>query len=128
MLLAGTPHVGKRSTGSGDGAGSSRECRGTVRAWNHHPRTGIPRYNYDGWGRFDGSAGWLAVPIQIPASIDPGRTTFGVEAEVEDQDGLTVHVLLHVLDEALKELEIFREDSGPLRRTLAPEELRLIVL
>jgi hypothetical protein len=51
-----------------------------------------------------------------------------VEAEVEDQDGVTVHVLLHVMDGGLNELEIFREDSGPLKRALAVEEFRLIVL
>jgi hypothetical protein len=51
-----------------------------------------------------------------------------VEAEVEDADSVTVHVLLHVLEGALSELEIFREDSGLLKRALDPMEFRLIVL
>ena len=51
-----------------------------------------------------------------------------VEAEFEDEDGMTVHVLLHVLDGFLSELEIFREDSGPLRRPLRVDSLRLVVL
>jgi hypothetical protein len=51
-----------------------------------------------------------------------------VEAELEDRDGVTVHVLLHVVDGLLKELEVYREDSGPLQRRLEPDELRLVVL
>ena len=41
-----------------------------------------------------------------------------VEAEVEDEDGVTVHVLLHVLEGALAELEVFHEDLKQLRRPL----------
>ena len=51
-----------------------------------------------------------------------------VEAELEDSDGVTIHVLLHVLDGFMNELEIFREDSGPIRRLLPPEDLRVLVL
>lgn len=51
-----------------------------------------------------------------------------VEAEVEDEDGTIIHVLLHVLDGRLNELEIYREDSGPVTRTPSPDSLQLIVL
>ena len=51
-----------------------------------------------------------------------------VEAEVEDEDGVTVHVLLHVLDGTLNELEIFREDSGLLHGEIDPARLRLLML
>jgi hypothetical protein len=51
-----------------------------------------------------------------------------VEAEAEDADGTTIHVLLHVLDGRLNELEIYREDAGPVTRMPAPDSLRLIVL
>jgi hypothetical protein len=51
-----------------------------------------------------------------------------VEAEFDDQDGVGVHVLLHVLDGYLNELEIYREDSSPLQREPDPEDFRLIVL
>jgi hypothetical protein len=51
-----------------------------------------------------------------------------VEAELEDEDGVPVHVLLHVLDGYLNELEIYREDSAPVRRAIRPEELRILVL
>jgi hypothetical protein len=35
-----------------------------------------------------------------------------VEADLEDDDGVTIHVL-HVLDGYLNELEVYREDSSP---------------
>ena len=51
-----------------------------------------------------------------------------VEAESDDRDGVRVHVLLHVLDGYLTELEIYRDDSAPLQRDLEPANFRLIVL
>jgi hypothetical protein len=51
-----------------------------------------------------------------------------VEAEFDDRDGVGVHVLLHVLDGYMNELEIYREDSAPLQREPEPRDLRLIVL
>jgi len=51
-----------------------------------------------------------------------------VEAELEDSDGVTIHVLLHVLDGFMNELEILREDSGPIRRLPSPGDLRVLVL
>lgn len=49
-----------------------------------------------------------------------------VEAEVDDEDGVTVHVLLHVLDGKLAELEIYREDSRSLCRTVDASRLRVL--
>jgi hypothetical protein len=51
-----------------------------------------------------------------------------VEAELDDSDGVTIHVLLHVVDGFLKELEVYRDDSGRVQRVLALKELRLMVL
>lgn len=51
-----------------------------------------------------------------------------VEAEIEDEDGTTIHVLVHVLDGRLNELEIYREDSAPVTRRPGPDSLRLVVL
>jgi hypothetical protein len=51
-----------------------------------------------------------------------------VEAELDDSDGVAVHVLLHVVDGFLKELEVYRDDSGRVQRVLAPGDLRLMVL
>lgn len=51
-----------------------------------------------------------------------------VEAELDDNDGVTIHVLLHVVDGLLKELEVYRDDSGRTQRVLDPGDLRLMVL
>ncbi len=51
-----------------------------------------------------------------------------VEAELDDSDGVTIHVLLHVVDGLVKELEVYRDDSGRVQRALAPEDLRLMIL
>lgn len=37
-----------------------------------------------------------------------------VEAETLDFDGMGIHALLHTANGFLRELEIFREDSGPI--------------
>jgi hypothetical protein len=50
-----------------------------------------------------------------------------VEAEVEDIDGMTIHVLLHVVEGYIDELEVYREDSGPLRAPIRRDALRVIV-
>jgi hypothetical protein len=51
-----------------------------------------------------------------------------VEAETNDIDGVVIHVLLHVADGFLDELEIYREDSAGVRSHIDPEQLRLLVL
>lgn len=51
-----------------------------------------------------------------------------VEAELDDSDGVTIHVLLHVVDGLVKELEVYRDDSGRVQRALAPQDLRLLIL
>ena len=47
------------------------------------------------------------------------------EGEYEDPDGITVHVLLHVVDLKAKELEFFREDSAPRRTWPNPDLVRV---
>lgn len=51
-----------------------------------------------------------------------------VEAEVDDIDGTTIHVLLHVVDGFLNELELFREDGGVIKGLISPNGLRTLVL
>jgi len=38
-----------------------------------------------------------------------------VEAEAKDKDGVTIHVLLHVVDGRPIELEIFKDDSSRIK-------------
>lgn len=51
-----------------------------------------------------------------------------VEAETEDSDGVPIHVSLHVVNGLMNELELYREDSKPVKRAPAPEALRVLVL
>jgi hypothetical protein len=65
-----------------------------------------------------------------PADATPAEVArrVPVEAELDDNDGVTIHVLLHVVDGLLKELEVYRDDSGRIQRVLDPGDLRLMVL
>ena len=51
-----------------------------------------------------------------------------VEAEAKDEDGVVIHMLLHVVDGRPTELEFFREDGATVRRMPSPSALDLIVL
>jgi hypothetical protein len=46
----------------------------------------------------------------------------------EDEDGTTFHVLLHVVDGYIDELERYREDGRPIQGPIRPEALRLLIL
>lgn len=50
-----------------------------------------------------------------------------VEAEYEDVDGIVVHILLHVLQGKISELEFYREDGGLVRQRPMPNQLRVFV-
>jgi len=47
-------------------------------------------------------------------SLAPVRRRIPVEATYTDDDGVGVHVLIHVINGLLDELEIYREDSEPI--------------
>jgi hypothetical protein len=51
-----------------------------------------------------------------------------VEGELDDTDGVGVHVLLHVVDGALNELEVFKEDNSRVLALLDPKAITLIHL
>jgi hypothetical protein len=51
-----------------------------------------------------------------------------VEAEAGDEDGITIHVLLHVKDGQPAELEIFKDDGSSVKRMPSPGAFELIVL
>jgi hypothetical protein len=75
----------------------------------------------------DGNGSLALVPADgaIPAAV---ARRIPVEAELDDHDGVTVHVLLHVLDGRVNELEVYRDDSGPVLEPLAAEKFRLVAL
>jgi hypothetical protein len=79
-------------------------------------------------GRLIDADGSLAlVPSPSARAADVVRR-IPVEAETEDLDGVTIHVLLHVVDGYVNELEVYREDSARIQRPIRPETLRVLVL
>jgi hypothetical protein len=51
-----------------------------------------------------------------------------VEAVATDSDGASIHILLHVVDGMLQELEYFREDSRPVQHPPTADDLQVLVL
>jgi hypothetical protein len=70
--------------------------------------------------------------LELVPSSDAGRAVverrIPVEAELNDRDEIAIHVLLHVMDGLIAELEIYRDDLRPVGRPLSPEDFNLIVL
>jgi hypothetical protein len=69
--------------------------------------------------------GSLQLVPERDAPLAPVEHRVPVEAELPGESGLTVRILLHVVDGLLHELEIYRDDLGPIERPLLPEKLRL---
>ena len=51
-----------------------------------------------------------------------------VEAEARDEDGVVIHMLLHVVHGKPVELEFFREDGATVKRIAPPSAFDVIVL
>jgi len=71
--------------------------------------------------------GSLAIEVD-PSPRAEVKRRIPVEAEVEDDDGTTIHLLVHVEDGLLSELEIYREDSAIVIGEINPSKLRPIVI
>lgn len=48
-----------------------------------------------------------------------------VEAEAEDSDGITIHLLLHVIDGIARGIEVYKEDSSDVIKFPDPTALLL---
>ena len=51
-----------------------------------------------------------------------------VEAEFQDADGVLIHILLHVVDGQVKELEIYKEDGSSIIESPDPSQLKVVCL
>ena len=51
-----------------------------------------------------------------------------VEAQYVDVDGTAVHFLLHIVEQRVRELEIYKDDSSPVIRTPDAKDLEVIHL
>lgn len=71
--------------------------------------------------------GGLALQSQAEGKT-PVAKRVPVEAEGKDEDGVVIHMLLHVVEGRPVELEFFREDGASVRRMPPPSAFELIVL
>ncbi len=62
------------------------------------------------------------VPLDKKASV---HNSVPVEAEAEDVDGVTIHILLHVIEGIARGIEVYKEDLSRVILFPAPAELRL---
>jgi hypothetical protein len=77
-------------------------------------------------GRTIDAEGSLALSaVEVPRASVVRRIP--VEAEVEDVDGVTIHVLLHVVDGYIDESEIYRDDGAAVQAPIR-DALRVVVL
>lgn len=60
-----------------------------------------------------------------PSRPAPVKCRVPTEGECVDTDGIAIHVLLHVVDGMMSELEVFKDDSSRVRNLPAPRELML---
>jgi hypothetical protein len=77
---------------------------------------------------------FLVVPIDDNGSLDfliedgpkaRVHNSVPVEAEAEDIDGTTIHLLLHVIEGITRGLEVYKDDSSRVIRMPEPSEFRI---
>jgi hypothetical protein len=71
----------------------------------------------------DGSLGLLS-QVEGKAAV---TKRVPVEAEGKDEDGVAIHMLLHVVDGRPIELEFFREDTEMVKKMPLPSAFELII-
>lgn len=77
--------------------------------------------------RFVDENGSLEFLVQTEIMADVKRR-IPIEGEVEDGDGIMIHVLLHVVDGRIAELEIYKDDSSSIIKMPDPSTLRPVLL
>lgn len=60
-----------------------------------------------------------------PSPLAFTKSRIPVEGEFEDVDGITIHLLLHVVDGRVKDLEVYKDDSSAIVKMPGAEQLRL---
>jgi len=71
------------------------------------------------------SDGSLEFLITSPVKANSVKSRVPTEGEYEDPDGVTVHILLHVVGDKAKELEFYREDCGQVQSWPDPNAVRV---
>jgi hypothetical protein len=60
--------------------------------------------------------------------VAPVARRIPVEAQCQDNDGMWIHALLHVVNGKISELEIYKDDSSPVIKRPTRDEWDLVVL
>jgi Domain of unknown function (DUF6984) len=79
------------------------------------------------WVRTIDNEGSLAFKVSTSEKAAVDRR-IPIEAEANDLDDVTIHMLLHIVDGVVFELEFYREDSAPIFKLPSVREWRLIEL
>ncbi|MDD2717225.1 MAG: hypothetical protein PHW04_15155 [Candidatus Wallbacteria bacterium] len=56
------------------------------------------------------------------------QKTVPTEGEYQDSDGISVHILLHVMNGEIRELEIYKDDGTAISELAKPAELKVLIL
>ena len=73
----------------------------------------------------DGSLKFYLRDTVKKAEMVKGRIP--IEAEVRDQDGEMVQILLHVVDGMIDELEFWKSDGSAIKRDIEPDDLKIVL-
>lgn len=73
-----------------------------------------------------GSNGTLDFLIETGPKAEV-RNSVPVEAEAEDIDGTTIHLLLHVIEGIARGIEVYKEDSSQVIKMPKPSDLRIFI-
>jgi len=70
-----------------------------------------------------------SLELEVNAAGRPAmvKKRIPVEAEAIDEDGIHVHVLLHVVKGLAKELEVYKDDGSRVRRMPSADDLEVVV-
>lgn len=69
--------------------------------------------------------GSLEIETESRIKAAAAKSRVPTEGEAEDRDGVTIHFLLHVVDGAICELEIYKEDNSRVATWPPVQEIRV---
>lgn len=69
--------------------------------------------------------GGLEIQSYMPGNASAVKSRVPTEGEAEDNDGVTIHFLLHVVNGAVCELEIYKEDNSRILAMPAANAVRV---
>jgi hypothetical protein len=69
--------------------------------------------------------GSLSIQTLSPVVASTVRYRVPTEGEAEDQDGVTIHLLLHVVSGVTNELEIYKENGSDVKQIPADTLIRV---